>query len=145
MEAINVKVVRLHVDARLPAYAHLGPSGDLAADLYSIEDVELAPHRVRSVPTGLAFEIPENYGALIEGRSSLAAKGICTLGGVIDAGYRGEIKVVLANLTGEPAHFARGDRIAQVRFVRRVEAAFDEEQQLTQSARGHRGFGSTGR
>jgi len=141
---IEVKVVKIHQEARLPNYSHRGPYGDLAADVAVLQAAELAPGEIKALPTGLAFEFPPDFGALVEDRSGLALKGICTLAGVIDPGYRGELKVVLINLGKTPFQFQAGDRIAQLRIVRRVEVDFIEVDALSSSERDVRGFGSTG-
>lgn len=87
---------------------------------------------------------PADYGALVEDRSGLAVKGITTLAGVIDPGYRGELKVVLTNVTDAPIELAAGDRIAQLRIVQRLQASFEEVDDLDDTRRGDGGFGSTG-
>lgn len=141
---LHITVKRLHPDARLPRYAHTGPWGDLAADLYSVHDATVTPHATTVVATGLAMAFPEEYGALVEDRSGLAVKGITTLAGVIDPGYRGELKVVLTNVTGAPIMLSAGDRIAQLRIVQRLQASFEEVDDLDATQRGEGGFGSTG-
>ena len=142
---VTIKVARLHPEATLPRYAHPGPFGDLAADLYSAEAVTLAAGETRAVATGLAFEFPPEFGALVQDRSGLALKGISTLAGVIDPGYRGELKVVITNLGSQPFEISPGDRIAQLRIVRRIEAEFIEAESLAETQRNARGFGSTGK
>ena len=140
----HIPTKRLHPDARLPKYAHSGPWGDLAADLYSVHEASIAPHATTLVATGLAMAFPENYGALVEDRSGLAVKGVTTLAGVIDPGYRGELKVVLTNVTDAPVLLPAGDRIAQLRIVQRLQAEFSEVDDLDATRRGEGGFGSTG-
>jgi dUTP pyrophosphatase len=140
----QVKVAKLHPDAVLPRYAHRGPFGDLAADISACEPVDLEPSEIKAVRTGLAFEFPAEFGALVEDRSGLALKGICTLAGVIDAGYRGELKVVLINLGKELFRIKASDRIAQLRIIHRVEVEFAETPSLSPTERDARGFGSTG-
>ncbi len=137
-------VKRLHPDAVLPTYAHAGPFGDLAADLYSVADAEIGPGATAMVPTGLAFGFPEGYGALVEDRSGLAVRGVTTLAGVIDTGYRGELKVVLLNSTGATVSLPKGSRVAQLRVVQRIEAQFEECEDLDSTVRSAGGFGSTG-
>lgn len=145
---VPIRVRRLRPEASLPRYAHQGEFGDLAADLYAAEAVELQPAgnagSTQAVPTGIALEFPSTHGALIEDRSGLAAKGITTLAGVIDSGYRGEIRVVMTNLTAQPVRLSPGDRIAQLRVVQRITAAFVEVDELEPTTRGAAGFGSTG-
>jgi dUTP pyrophosphatase len=145
---IAIRVKKLHAAARVPRYAHAGEFGDLAADLYACEDATLAaagePGSTLPVPTGIALEFPSTHGALVEDRSGLAVRGITTLAGVIDPGYRGEIKVVMTNLSATPVEIKAGDRIAQLRIVQRIEALFEEVQELGEAARGAGGFGSTG-
>lgn len=145
---LTIRVRRLHSDAQLPRYAHQGEFGDLAADLYAAEAVTLAPAgqpgSTLPVSTGLALEFPSTHGALVEDRSGLALRGLTTLAGVIDPGYRGELKVVLANLSPSPAQVNPGERIAQLRIVQRISATFVEADELDTPARGERGFGSTG-
>ena len=132
----------------MPRYAHTGPFGDLAADLFSAESLTLAPigepGATQAVRTGLALELPTTHGALIEDRSGLALRGLTTLAGVIDPGYRGELKVVVTNLGAEPHAIAPGHRIAQLRIVQRIQAQFVETDTLAEAPRGAAGFGSTG-
>jgi dUTP pyrophosphatase len=141
---IQIRTKKLHPDARLPRYAHTEAWGDLAADLYASEPATLAAGATAPVPTGIALEFPSEYGALVEDRSGLAVRGITTLAGVIDPGYRGEIKVVLTNLGAATVTIAVGDRIAQLRLVQRIQASFEEVAELTEAPRGAAGFGSTG-
>jgi dUTP pyrophosphatase len=90
------------------------------------------------------MEFPATHGALVEDRSGLAVRGVTTLAGVIDPGYRGELKVVMTNLSAAAVEIKAGDRIAQLRIVRRIEAEFEEVGELMEAARGAAGFGSTG-
>ncbi len=140
----HIPTKRLHPDARIPKYAHTGPWGDLAADLYSVHEATVQPRQTSLVATGLAMAFPEDYGALVEDRSGLAVKGITTLAGVIDPGYRGELKVVLTNVTDAPITLAAGDRVAQLRIVQKLQATFEEVDDLDATHRGDGGFGSTG-
>ena len=144
----HIKVQRLHPAAQIPRYAHSGPFGDLAADLFAAEAATLAPigepGSTQAVRTGLAIEFPATHGALVEDRSSLALRGLTTLAGVIDPGYRGELKVVLTNLSLDRHTIAPGHRIAQLRVVQRIQAVFEETDNLAETPRGIAGFGSTG-
>jgi dUTP pyrophosphatase len=142
---VDVLVMRLDPELPLPAYAQ---SGDAGADLVAAADVVLAPGERAVVPTGIAIALPDGYAGFVHPRSGLAAKYGITLvnaPGTIDAGYRGEIKVILQNTDITwPVSLRRGDRIAQL-VVQRVEnATFREVTALPGSARGENGFGSTG-
>lgn len=134
----------MHPDAMLPRYAHSGAFGDLAADLHSVSAWTVQPGETVAIPTGLALAFPAEYGALVEDRSGMALRGLTTLAGVIDPGYRGEIKVVLTNLAPIPHSIFPGDRIAQLRIVRRIEATFEVVETLDETERSSGGFGSTG-
>jgi dUTP pyrophosphatase len=142
---IRVQVVRLDADLALPSYAH---PGDAGADLLTAVDVVLGPGERCLVPTGIALAVPEGYVALVHPRSGLAAKhglSIVNTPGTIDAGYRGEIKVLLVNHDlREPIELRRGDRVAQLVFQRVEHAAFVEVEALPDSVRGSGGYGSTG-
>lgn len=144
----KILVQRLLPSAQLPRYAHTGPYGDLAADLFAAEAATLAPvgepGSTMAVRTGLALELPSTHGALVEDRSGLALRGITTLAGVIDPGYRGELKIIITNLNPEEQTIAPGHRIAQLRIVERIQASFEETDTLAETPRGQAGFGSTG-
>jgi dUTP pyrophosphatase len=142
--AVVIKVLKLHPNAELPRYAHADPFGDLAADLYAVSGATLDAGATLAVATGIALEFPSTHGALVEDRSGLAVRGVTTLAGVIDPGYRGEIRVVMTNLSGAAVEIKTGDRIAQLRIVRRIQAQFDEVSELVEAPRGAAGFGSTG-
>lgn len=144
MSDVRIGVKKLVPQAQTPRYAHVGEYGDLAADLYASEGMILEPGATVAVPTGVAMEFPSTHGALVEDRSGLAVKGITTLAGVIDSGYRGEIRIVVTNLGVTAAEVKQGDRIAQLRIVRRIEAEFVEVAELGEATRGAGGFGSTG-
>ena len=142
---LPVAVLRLDRDLPLPAYAH---PGDAGADLRTTVDVTLAPGERALVPTGISIAFPEGYVALVHPRSGLAARhglSLVNTPGTIDAGYRGEIKVLLINhdLT-EPVELKRGDRVAQLVFQRVEQAVLTEVDALPESVRGIGGYGSTG-
>lgn len=142
---VEILLQRLDPDLPAPAYAH---PGDAGADLRSAIDLTLAPGERMLVPTGVGIALPEGYVALVHPRSGLAARhglSIVNTPGTVDAGYRGEIKVLLINTDAtEPVTLHRGDRIAQL-VVQRVErAVFVEVDALPDSARGAGGYGSTG-
>ena len=142
---VRIRVMKLDAAAQLPRYAHTGEFGDLAADLFAVAGVTLDSGMTMPVATGVAMEFPSSHGALVEDRSGLAVRGVTTLAGVVDPGYRGEIKVVMTNLSSAAVEIKAGDRIAQLRIVRRIEAEFDEVSELVAASRGEKGFGSTGR
>lgn len=142
---VDVLITRLDPDLPLPAYEH---PGDAGLDLRARADVSLAPGARALVPTGIAIALPAGYVALVCPRSGLALRhgvGLVNAPGVIDAGYRGEISVILINHDlHETVDVRRGDRIAQL-LVQRVEAArLVEVSDLPGSHRGDGGFGSTG-
>jgi dUTP pyrophosphatase len=144
-EPLKIAVQQLDLDLPLPAYAH---PGDAGADLYAAVDMEIPPGERAIVRTGVAIELPDGYVGLVHPRSGLAARlGVTVLNapGTVDAGYRGEIMVILIN--HDPATIAkisRGDRIAQL-VIQRVERAhFYGAQALTDSERGEGRHGSTG-
>jgi dUTP pyrophosphatase len=144
-EPVPLLVQRLDPDLALPSYAHRGDAG---ADLVSRVEVRLEPGERANVPTGIALALPHGYAAFVHPRSGLAARlGVTTLNGpgTVDAGYRGEVTVILVNTdTSEPVVIHRGDRIAQL-VVQRVERArFIEVEHLPGSERGAAGHGSTG-
>lgn len=144
-DGVEVQVRRLDPDVPLPTYAH---PGDAGADLSSTVDVRLEPGERALVPTGIGVALPDGFVALVHPRSGLAARcgvSIVNAPGTVDAGYRGEIKVMLINLDPrEPVVLRRGDRIAQL-VVQQVERArFVEVQELPVSVRGAGGHGSTG-
>jgi dUTP pyrophosphatase len=145
MTSLSIPVAQLDPDLPMPSYAH---PGDAGADLYAASPVDIAPGHRAIVPTGVAIELPDGYVGLVHPRSGLAAKiGVTVLNapGTVDAGYRGEIMVILVN--HDPvtvAHIARGDRIAQL-VVQRVERAhFHRVEVLGQTVRGAGRHGSTG-
>ena len=139
-------LVRRHDDVvPLPHYAH---PGDAGADLVTTVDVTIGPGERVRVPTGVSFALPDGYVALIHPRSGLAAEhgiSIVNAPGTVDAGYRGEIQVLLVNLDPtRPVTLHRGDRIAQVVFQQVERARFVEVEHLPGSDRGTGGYGSTG-
>lgn len=141
---ILVKIKRLTPEARLPRYEHPDDSG---ADLVSVVDCVLQPLQRFAVPTGLAAEVPIGFELQVRPRSGLALKhGVTVLNtpGTVDAGYRGEIKVILINLGSEPFSIQKGDRIAQLVVAPVMAGQFEAVAELSASQRGSGGFGSTG-
>src|ERR1700759_1687667 len=143
---MDLRVKKLHADAVVPSRAH---PGDAGLDLYSIETAHLGPGERWGVGTGIAIELPEGHAGLVLPRSGLAREHGITLvnsPGLIDAGYRGEVRVLLLNT--DPAETVRieaGARIAQLLVTPVAIADPVEASALSESARGEGGFGSTGR
>jgi dUTP pyrophosphatase len=141
---IEVEIVRLRADARVPERAY---AGDAGVDLAACEPVTLAPGERAVVPTGLAVAIPDGYAGFVQPRSGLAARHGVTIvnaPGLIDSGYRGEIQVVLLNTDKEETFSAdAGERIAQLVILPVPEVLLREVGELPSSERGVRGFGSS--
>src|SRR5258705_5039468 len=95
MNMVVIRVKRLNESATLPKYAHTGEYGDLAADLCSVEEIVFTSGETKTISTGIAFEFPLGYGGIIADRSGLAVRGFTTFAGVVDPGYRGELRVVV--------------------------------------------------
>ena len=142
---VEILISRLDKSVPLPAYAH---PGDAGADLTTTVDVVLEPGERAMVPTGISLALPDGYVALVHPRSGLAARcgvSIVNAPGTVDAGYRGEVKVMLINLDpNSPVRLHRGDRIAQLVIQQVERARFVEVDRLPGSARGAGGYGSTG-
>ena len=143
---MQLKVRRLVPEAILPAYAH-GPLEDAGMDLCSVVDAVLEPGVPQAVATGLSIELPPGYEAQVRPRSGLAFKHAITVPnspGTIDPGYRGEVKVILLNLGKAAYAISKGDRIAQM-VIAKYEGVELVETDLSETARGEGGFGSSGR
>lgn len=143
-----LRVKLLDPSARAPVVAH--PGEDLGYDLFALESTHLAPRATLKVRTGIAVEARHPatgapLGLLVRDRSSMAAKGIATTGGVIDAGYRGEILVLMANLTDTSIVLKAGEKIAQMIPVPVLTGEVEQVESLEDSARAEKGFGSSGR
>jgi dUTP pyrophosphatase len=148
VETVEIEVVRLaHAhDLALPDYATAAAAG---ADLLAAidQDIELGPLDRKIVPTGISIALPVGFEAQVRPRSGLAAKNGVTVvnaPGTVDADYRGEIGVILINLSKEPFRISRGMRIAQLVVARHARAVWREVSELDRTARGAGGFGSTG-
>ena len=142
-----MKISYIKLDKELPTPGHAHP-GDGGVDLYAREDVRLEPEAWTMAPTGVAVAIPDGYAGMVVPRSGLAARlgvGVVNGPGLVDAGYRGEINVILINHGSEPLTLERGERIAQLVVVPVVRQKFVEVEALPESVRGAGGFGSTGR
>jgi dUTP diphosphatase len=140
---LKLRIKKTSPEARLPVYQH---PGDAGMDLFAAEDVTLDAGEVKPVPTGIKMAIPEGYVGLIWDKSGISLQGIHRLAGVVDAGYRGEVKVVMVNLGKETRLFKKGQKVAQmliqpVQAVSIIDVGADD---LDETARGSGGFGSTG-
>ena len=133
---------RLDPDATLPTRAH---ADDAGLDLYSLEDAELTPGQGQVVRTGVAMAIPAGHVGLVCDRSSMAKRGLKSAGGVIDAGYRGEVGVMLWNISTQAHALKKGERIAQLLVIPIATPAPVDSDDLGETARGVGGFGSTGK
>lgn len=142
---MRLLIKRLDTDLPLPRYAH---EGDAGLDLYSSEDCTIEPGERRLIGTGIAVAIPEGHAGFVQPRSGLAIKqglSLVNTPGLIDAHYRGEIKVIAINLDpATPIEVRRGDKIAQLVIQPISRCELDEVAELDATARGEGGFGSTG-
>lgn len=140
---MEIMIKKLHVDAKIPTYAH---TGDAGFDLCAIESATIPVGARVLVSTGIAMEIPLGYVGLIWDKSGLSMNhGLKNLGGVIDAGYRGEIKAGVVNLSDEDYTVTAGHKIAQMLIQKVEHAEIKEVSELSDTTRGHGGFGSTGK
>ncbi len=142
-----MKIPLQRIDPALPA-PRAAHAGDAGVDLMARERVRLDPGERALVATGVAVALPEGFVGLVAPRSGLAARhgiGVVNAPGILDSGYRGELKVILINHGREAVTVERGERIAQLIVVPYVAPAFEEVAELPGSARGDGGFGSTGR
>lgn len=139
---MELKVKRIRPDAKLPVYQH---QGDAGLDLFSSVDDVVKAGEVKPIPTGIKMAVPEGHVALVWDKSGISLKGIHRLAGVVDSGYRGEVRVVLVNFGTEPFVIEKGMKIAQllIQPVKRVEVV--ETEDLEETSRGENGFGSTGK
>ncbi len=136
-----MQILKLDPEAKLPERAH---ADDAGIDIFSNQDAVLTPGEPVKIKTGIAFAIPHAHVGLICDRSSMGAKGIKTLGGVVDSGYRGEVHVVLVNLRSEAVTLPKGSKVAQMLVLPVALVPVVEAESLNDTARGAKGFGSTG-
>jgi dUTP pyrophosphatase len=142
--SVKIQIDRLEADAILPKYAHLGDAG---ADLYASVDRILAPLERAAIPTGLAMSVPLGYEVQVRPKSGLALhQGLTVLNspGTIDSGYRGEVQVLLINLSDRAIEITKGQKIAQMVVAPVCVGEFEVVTELSNSDRGLGGFGSTG-
>lgn len=140
---MQLKIKKVDKEAKLPNYAH---PYDAGMDLFVSGEVVLKPGEFVGVPTGVALEIPEGFVGLIWDKSGLAINnGLKTLGGVVDAGFRGEVKVGMINLSGKEYKIEKGHKVAQM-LIQKIEIPeIVEVSELSDTSRGVGGFGSTGK
>ena len=136
-----MKVKKLHSDALLPRRAHPTDSG---ADLFALTRTVLPPRAVTNVHTGVAVELPEGTSGIIWGKSSVESKGVKAMAGLVDAPYRGELIVCMYNLNDTEFVFEKDQRVAQLVVLPTLYPDFEEAEELSDTARGAGGFGSTG-
>lgn len=140
---MKLKIKKLNSEAVMPKYA---TKDDAGMDLFSIEEIVLDSMERKQISTGIAMEIPAGFVGLIWDKSGLAHKfGLKVLGGVIDSGYRGEIKVGIINLSTEKYVFEKGHKVAQMIIQKKENPEILEVTELDDSERGISGFGSTGK
>jgi dUTP pyrophosphatase len=139
---MKILVEKLDSQASLPSFAH---PGDAGMDFFSMESAIIKPNERITCSTGIAVQIPKGYVGLIWDKSGLASKnGIKTMGGVVDSGYRGEIKIVIINLSDTDYEIKKGEKIAQMLIQKVENPEIIEVENLDETQRGEGGFGSTG-
>ena len=138
---MELRVKRIHPEAKLPVYGH---SGDAGLDLFSVVDRELAPGEVFAVPTGIQVAVPAGHVGLVWDKSGISLKSVHRLAGVVDSGYRGEVQVVMINLGAVPFAVRKGMKIAQMLVQPVAAVSVIECEALDGTSRGEGGFGSTG-
>lgn len=140
---MKVKIKKLNDEATVPSYAH---SGDAGLDLFSLEDYELKPGERKIFDLGFALEFNDNHVALVKDKGGLPKNaGLHTMGGVFDAGYRGEYNVNLINLGNQSYKVGKGDKIAQLIITPIAQAELEETDNLSDTSRADGRFGSTGK
>ena len=138
---MDIRIKKINEDAKIPVYAH---AGDAGMDFFSCVDMVIGPGETKPVPTGIQMAIPAGHVGLVWDKSGISLKGVHLLAGVVDAGYRGEVRVVMANVGREPFIVKAGMKIAQM-LIQPVEApTIVEADDLDDTSRGEGGFGSTG-
>ena len=139
---MELKIQRIHEDAKLPLYQH---KGDAGLDIFSSIDCVIKAGEIKPVPTGIKMAVPEGYVGLVWDKSGISLKGVHRLAGVIDSGYRGEVRVVMVNFGDEPFVIEKGMKIAQLLVQPVTEMKVIEAEELEGTSRGDKGFGSTGK
>ena len=138
---MKLQIKKINKEATIPTRAH---TNDAGMDLYALENVLLNPNQSELIKTGISLSIPKGYFGKIEDRSSLGKKGLKTLGGVIDSGYRGEVKVIMRNLSNKKVIIEKKTKIAQLIIIKIETPTIEEVKELDNTERGSGGFGSSG-
>lgn len=139
---MKLYIKKLREDAKIPTRAHYDDAG---IDIFAHGTHIVESHQTIAIPTGVSMELEKGYVSLVWDKSGIALKGIKTIGGVIDAGYRGEYKIMVHNLSSVPHTFSHGDKVAQI-LIQKVEfPELEVVEELSDSKRGTGGFGSTGK
>ena len=139
---MKIKIKKLKENAKLPRYAH---PGDVGMDLFAMETITIKPMEHYRFWHGFALEFPEGYGGIIMDKGSISKEGLHHMGGVYDAGYRGEYNTLLVNLSDKSYTFEKGDKVSQLVIMPVVIADLEETDTLSESSRGEGMFGSTGK
>ena len=139
---MKIKVKKLKENAKLPTYGH---PGDVGMDMYAMEQVTIPPMGHHRFWHGFALEFPEGYAGIVKDKSSISKAGLHTMGGVFDAGYRGEYNTHLVNLSSASYTVEEGDKVGQLVIFPVAIAELEETDELSESVRGEKGFGSTGK
>ena len=139
---MKIKIKKLKDGVKMPSYAH---SGDVGLDLYAMETVTIPPMGHYRFWHGFALEFPEGYGGIIMDKGSISKAGLLHMGGVYDAGYRGEYNTHLVNLSDKPYTFEEGDKVSQLVIMPIARVELEETDTLSDSERGEGMFGSTGK
>lgn len=138
----TIPIIKFHPDAIIPTYAH---NNDAGCDFTTPESITVPARGRIMIPTGIGMAIPDGYMLRISDKSGLASKGLHTMGGIVDAGYRGEINVIIYNTTDTDYIFEAGNKIAQGIIQPIVHGELELVSELDDSLRGDNGFGSTGK
>lgn len=139
---MKIKIKRMNEKAKLPSYAN---PGDVGMDLYSMETITVAPMGHVRIYHGFGLEFPNGYAAIVKDKSSISKAGLAQMGGVFDAGYRGEYNTHLVNLSDKSYTIETGDKVSQLLIVPVEIVDLEEVDTLSESQRGSGSFGSTGK
>jgi dUTP pyrophosphatase len=139
---MKIKIKKLNPEAKLPSYAH---PGDVGMDMYTLETKTVKPMEHARFSCGFALEFPIGYAAIVKDKSSISKAGLHTMGGVFDAGYRGEYNVHLVNFSDTAYTVEKGDKVGQLVILPVEIPELEEVNELSESSRGTGAFGSTGK